>query len=166
MVHEETTAIDCKIIPSIKKNVLTKGTCIAFIGAFVIVLSSFLPIEYLKHLGFPLFAFSLWIIKKGLSPYKILQKKELICDQLILNNGTLSYTIGRKPILTVSKKDIKSINYFENSKEYGIVLILKKGNIEIFDNALSLKKIQKQGKKRNADLFFPFFPKETLEKIL
>lgn len=159
---KENLTIYSAISPTLIKTVLFKGSVIALLGIFILLLAGvFFPLSILQKWGWVPFLVSLGFVRWGLLPYRRLSHLQLEPYKLNvvgLNNLTL-YFKGKK-ILAVPLQAISHMKYVNHPTLYGIAIWLKRAplpSVTIYQLAES-KKLQQIGQKKGkANLFFPYF---------
>jgi hypothetical protein len=157
------------ITPARQRNVLFKGSLIASLGLFLLVIGGiYLPLSLLQYIGFPVLALAFALIYLGLMPYRRLMKLEKNPDQLIATNkGYLQYCRGNERIITIPFSNIQQLIYVEKDNEYGAGIWLKdQKNVVLHNEGDLLLKKQKSSKEIfGCDLFLPFFTRRSLTRL-
>lgn len=161
--------VKTRILPSLKKKTLLKGTFLAGSGGTILLLSALTcSIPSLEKWGLAIFVTSIFLIRAGLYPYRTLCKKELSFDEIHLNSQKLTFYSRCYGSIDIPISDIEKL-CFRDATKYGI---------EIAFSAQSKKKWKEQHqnlslknyhyfclRKYNCDCFFPFFDTKAVAEL-
>lgn len=131
------------VTDTVKRGALFRGTSIAAIGILIIAFSgAFLSPKQLDVWGLPILLSGIFLIARGLIPYRKLCRLETAPNKITLSEEGLTLFEGKK-VHRVPLSEIERLEYTEKKGLYGICLYAKGGT-----------------------LFLPYFSRRVLESLL
>lgn len=171
MKEEIVLTLHSSIRPSLKKNVLMKGSLLALCGVSLWLYGGvFLSIATLTNWGWPILILGGALVTWGLLPYRRLTLLENVPHKIIVTDvEELVFYMKDSPLLKIPLDDITEMAYLDNDKQYGIGIWLKKPvskNFEVLQADLDIEKyLDNCQKKYFCDAFFPFFSKRSFQEL-
>jgi len=171
MTVKSVCKIRSSIKPPLKRAVLFRGTVLGGMGGLLLLMGGvFIPLSLLKIFGLPLLIVAIFLITKGLLPYRRLCQMETKPNEIVLlGDDHLKFSMLGKHILTVPKSSIDEVKYIEKDNDYGIALWLKQTapeKIVIHRQTFEIGKYQQESQKNHGcDLFFPFFNRHAYNTL-
>lgn len=149
------------------KKALLQGSCLAGLGAFLLLTGTFLPLGILKVWGPFIFLISLALIGWGLIPYRRLKQLETEPHEILLSNNQLLFCWRKKPVFAIQLEGIKKAVFISSRDGYGIGVSLIDSSlryVQICDEKFDITRFQQQSIKRyGCDLFLPYFSERTFQ---
>lgn len=156
----------------LKRQVLFRGTVLAFIGVLFLLWASIylLPPE-LDTWGLVILLISSGLIIYGLLPYRKLTYLENHPNEIIMDSDASVHIIfKRKLMFSVPHFNWENFEYIEKKDMYGIGMHLELGDLEkivIYDQRFDIVSYQKESLKNyNCDLFLPYFTKKSYNLLI
>lgn len=169
---DDAPSIKTSVSSSWKSHILMRGTIMAVLGAAIMMIAGIaLPPETMSNWGAILFFIGLFLIARGLLPYRRLTKLELNPDQLIVSDGTIHFLQGGRSVLRIPRRCIEAIRYVEESKlPYGLAFDFQwplPAELKEDDPYFKWMKRRRNALKYfNADLFLPYFSKRAYRTLM
>jgi len=112
---------------------------------------------------------SLVLIMLGLYPYRKLTQLELNPNQLIITPDTVTFLSAGKAFFALPHVAVASLSYHQDDSLYGIKVCLREGpetKIRLLTEHFDAESyVQRNRKRLNCDLFFPFFSERSLREL-
>jgi hypothetical protein len=167
---KDTVQIRSTITSQLLKDSLIHGMALAIPGTVLLVWSGiWLPATSLGVWGFAIFVVGLWLITRGLAPYRKLLQLQAHPHLIIMDDEALHFLKKGQATLSIPRLSIDSINFQDDLASYGIAVRLAKKSgkkIVVQDSKLNGDAFLQDSRERfNCDLFLPYFSKRSFEKI-
>ena len=162
--------VKTSIEPFFKRRLIVRSLFFSLLGSASLLLFLFFSsMAFLEKWGVGIFLFSILMIRKGFSSYRILIKKRKIPDELAITKEAILFSSGGTAHFLLPCRFVKSLTFIEGKKEYGIAISLNlpwQEKIILKNPRFPLKRFHKKAKnKYKADLFFPFFSRSSFDLI-
>lgn len=145
--------------PSFLRSFLVKGTLLSVLGILALIITSWPLLFGVKYL---VFCLAIPCILLGLYPYKKLYQLVTNPEEIILDKESFTYVTTKGEHITLPIRKIHKLVFFEETKHYGIGLMLDKKSKEFLKNN---KAQQKWQKRLGTDLYLPYFSRSSYAAI-
>lgn len=159
------------IKPSYMRFVLIRGTILAALGAIILLYGAlYLPVSNLSVYGLPLLCIAGIFITIGLRPYRRLCKLEKQPHELIATGEQgLNIAFNGKATMYIPLNSIKTIDYIEIGRQYGIGIDLEKPvpeKIIVKDGDFDIDRFEERSQENyQSDIFIPFFSERSFRQL-
>lgn len=162
----ESLTLYSSVKTGMKKKLLFRGIALATVGALLFLISgAFLQERILGTIGLPLFLFVGSLVALGMVPYRKLLIIETKPHKIVAEEDkTLSFFLHGKQMLSLSRKQIDRIAYFEKPLFYGIAIHLKKEKETHFHPKMNVFSNQIK-REYQCDLFLPYFSQHSFDSL-
>lgn len=159
---EITTTIHASLL----RKFLLRGTLIAGLGAFLLLLGgTLLPLHTLQIWGIPVMVVAFVLIAMGLVPYRRLAKKQIHPDKLLCEEEQWTFVYRGKPLFKIPAQSIDTLTFREEGEVYGLCFQLKRPlekQISVMKKGSLITRFMQEG----CDLFLPYFSKRAHTELI